>query len=253
MTKIGIYRILCLVNDKGYIGQSTHLRKRKGAHFLALKKNIHINGHLQRAFNKYGKNNFKFEILEECSIEKLDEREKYYISLYDTINEDKGYNIRPETTTNLGFHHSEETKQKMRELLTGRIVPEEEKKAMSEGRKKLFASGYKPPYKPMGPIVKAKFDAFREARKKPLIEKICTCGCGGTFFVKVYNSQRQYVNKEHWLRVSGVAKEERICLCGCGITFMARITSKKRFLNKEHGYKSTKHKNNNGNIRHLNV
>ena len=72
-------------------------------------------------------------------------------------------------------------------------------------------------------------------------------------FVKVYNSHIQYVNKEHWLHVSGVAKEERVCLCGCGITFTVRITSRKRFLNKEHGYKSTKHKNNNGNRRKVNV
>ncbi len=48
------------------------------------------------AFNKYGIENFDFQILEECSISELSEREKYYIELYDCCildGYDKGYNL----------------------------------------------------------------------------------------------------------------------------------------------------------------
>jgi group I intron endonuclease len=46
---------------------------------------------LSKAINKYGKDNFLVEELEECPIELLDEREAYWIKYYDTYGE-KGYN-----------------------------------------------------------------------------------------------------------------------------------------------------------------
>jgi len=58
--EIGIYKITC--NDKLYIGSSNNIRKRWRRHINDLNGNKHINIHLQRAFDKYGINNFKFEI-----------------------------------------------------------------------------------------------------------------------------------------------------------------------------------------------
>lgn len=46
--------------------------------------------HIKRAILKYGRQNFSIKELEECDTGKLDEREVYYISLYDSYN--NGYN-----------------------------------------------------------------------------------------------------------------------------------------------------------------
>ena len=46
--------------------------------------------HIKRAILKYGKENFSIEILEECPKELLNDREKYYIKLYNSYN--SGYN-----------------------------------------------------------------------------------------------------------------------------------------------------------------
>lgn len=86
----GIYKIECLVNGKVYIGQSINIKQRCGAHFSNLKNNRHDNIRLQRAYNKYGKDNFIFEIIEECNTN-LDDVEKYWICYFDSFN--NGFNL----------------------------------------------------------------------------------------------------------------------------------------------------------------
>lgn len=84
----GIYKI---TNPKGkiYIGQSTNIEKRKEIYKkLYCKKQIM----LYNSIKKYGWENHKFEILEECSIKKLNEREKYWGSYYNVL--EKGLNLR---------------------------------------------------------------------------------------------------------------------------------------------------------------
>lgn len=46
---------------------------------------------MQAAYNKYGLNNFKFYTIEEVDFKSLEEREKYYIDLFNTI--EQGYNV----------------------------------------------------------------------------------------------------------------------------------------------------------------
>lgn len=89
---IGIYSITCLANNKIYIGSSINIINRFKAHKTALNKNKHNNIYLQRSFNKYGLENFKFEILEECNKENILEKENYYMNLYNTLLSNKGYN-----------------------------------------------------------------------------------------------------------------------------------------------------------------
>jgi hypothetical protein len=43
--------------------------------------------------DKYGTDNFVFEGIEETTEELLDEREKFWISYYDSSNPQKGYNL----------------------------------------------------------------------------------------------------------------------------------------------------------------
>ena len=69
--KTGIYKITNQINGKFYIGSSKDLSRRKKDHFRLLKKGINHSILLQRAVNKYGLDNFIFEIIAECSEELL--------------------------------------------------------------------------------------------------------------------------------------------------------------------------------------
>ena len=80
-SKKGIYQILNIINQKCYIGSAIRFSSRFGVHRNTLRNNKHHSIILQRAWNKYGENSFIFNILEECDIEKLIEREQYYIDL----------------------------------------------------------------------------------------------------------------------------------------------------------------------------
>lgn len=93
----GIYEIINSINTKSYIGSSKNLKQRRDIHFSLLRNNKHPNKHLQRACNKYGLEVFKFEILEECEIDSLIEKEQHYL---DTLKPQ--YNKRIIAESNLG-------------------------------------------------------------------------------------------------------------------------------------------------------
>lgn len=75
-TMIGIYKITNLINGKIYIGQSIDIERRFWDHRCISHES---NRHLKHALQKYGKENFKYEVLEECQESELDVRERYYI------------------------------------------------------------------------------------------------------------------------------------------------------------------------------
>lgn len=84
---IGIYKITNLTNGKSYIGQSVHIERRWMEHCLPS-----ANSAIAKAIQKYGKEQFSFQVIEECPQEQLDEKEEYYISHYNTVVPN-GYNI----------------------------------------------------------------------------------------------------------------------------------------------------------------
>lgn len=127
----GVYKITNSINGKVYIGQSINIYARWKDHVHSLNRNDSRCILLQRAWNKYGEENFSFEILELCPENMLDEVEIKYIELYDSCN--NGYNI--ESGGNANKHLSEETKQKLRESHLGKTMSDETKKKMSESRK----------------------------------------------------------------------------------------------------------------------
>lgn len=112
MDKSGIYTITNLIDNKIYVGYATNFRKRKGDHFANLNSNKHKNIHLQRAYNKYGRDNFICELIEECEVEHLTSQENYWSNLLDTHNPKRGYNIRPTGVDTL-VSHSQETRNKI--------------------------------------------------------------------------------------------------------------------------------------------
>ena len=90
MGKSGIYIIKNNSNNKVYVGQSKNVKNRVYVHRYSLQYNRHYNKHLQTAWNRDGEPSFIFEIIEICPKEKLDEREIYYINMYDSYVH--GYN-----------------------------------------------------------------------------------------------------------------------------------------------------------------
>ena len=88
---IGIYKIENIINHKKYIGQSVDIVKRWQYHKAIYKTLDHSK--LYASMRKYGLDNFSFEILEECTIDKLNEREIYWIDYYNTYK--NGYNSTP--------------------------------------------------------------------------------------------------------------------------------------------------------------
>lgn len=88
---IGIYKITNKINNKVYIGQSIHIERRFKEHMQSAahspKSVIHT------AINKYGIENFTFEIVELCLIEELDEKEVLYINKYNSAVPN-GYNVQ---------------------------------------------------------------------------------------------------------------------------------------------------------------
>ena len=83
---IGIYRIKNLVNDKCYYGSSKNIEKRWITHKNHLNGGKHHNVPLQRAWDKYGEDNFSFEVVEECDEIFLLEMEQYYLDLNPDYN-----------------------------------------------------------------------------------------------------------------------------------------------------------------------
>ena len=164
----GIYCIKNKINNKKYIGYASSFKDRRRIHFERLKNNGHINKKLQNAFNKYGEENFSFDIL--LYLPKirwlLAMIEKFYIFIYDSYY--NGYNltkggdgnsnkmsdetktkisissigkvILPETRKKIGdFHRGrvrpKETGERISKALTGKVQSDEHRKKNAEVRR----------------------------------------------------------------------------------------------------------------------
>lgn len=129
------------VNGKRYIGITNNTSKRwygKGKKYANCPR-------FYSAIKKYGWDNFyHVVIVSGLSLEEANVLEQFYVQKYRTCEKAFGYNIQPGghfVPTMLGKHHSEETRQKMRESALGRVVSDEQKKRHSETmRGKLVGS-----------------------------------------------------------------------------------------------------------------
>jgi group I intron endonuclease len=145
----GVYQIINLVTGHKYIGSTKYLTGRERQHLNDLRKKKHKNPRLQRAFNKYGEKNFKFEIICECEIKNLLVEEQKEL---DRHNKKNMYNICKIAGSTLGIKHSaterarkskvqkgkrpsDETIEKIRNTLTGVKHTPERRKNLSIAHK----------------------------------------------------------------------------------------------------------------------
>jgi len=127
-SQAGIYRITNLTDRKFYIGSAVNLARRKRKHFSELKRNAHINSHLQAAYNKHGAENFLFEIIEIVNDRtSLIKREQHYLDYFRPFEKQIGYNKCAKAGSTLGaiawnkgIPRTEETKEKIRKANIGK-------------------------------------------------------------------------------------------------------------------------------------
>lgn len=121
-----IYKTINLINDKIYVGKDKNNNPKYLGSGLILKK----------AIKKYGRCNFKKEILDYCNSEKeLNEKEIYWIKKLNSVN--TGYNLLEggQGGAVKGRKLSDKTKKKISNSLIGHLVSSETKYKMSQNGK----------------------------------------------------------------------------------------------------------------------
>jgi len=134
MNVSGIYKIQSKVKpEKFYIGSAVYIINRWCDHKRTLKLNTHANNRLQNHYNKYGKNDLIFTVIEPCFIPFLIIREQFYI---DTLK--PWFNICQKAGNCLGNKMSLASRRKIGAASKGRIPSLETRAKMSlksKGRK----------------------------------------------------------------------------------------------------------------------
>jgi group I intron endonuclease len=169
----GIYKIQSISHpERCYIGSAMDTRVRWNGHLYRLRKNKHHSKKLQYHYNKYGEDDLVFSIVVKCCREELVETEQKY------INELHPYfNGSITAGSQLGFRHSKQSIEKMRNIKKGRVSWNKGKKASVETRLKSRLSHLgKSPSKEN--IAKRVFTyRLRKRLKKPIIQ----CDLQGNF------------------------------------------------------------------------
>jgi group I intron endonuclease len=122
----GVYKWTNLINGKVYIGKSVDLGVRYASYLQpsAATRNEVIN----LAFKKYGSENFRFDILEMYPrrtpfIEDLIvKRERFWMQIYDALNNGVGYNTCPFGVSHTGCKWTESRKKKRSDSMKGKPV-----------------------------------------------------------------------------------------------------------------------------------
>lgn len=143
-----VYKVTNKINNKVYIGITN---KGAGARF---KQHLFDAEHgsqyrFHRAIRKYGKENFEVSIIAFCNdADELKENEIKFISEYESMNPDKGYNMTEGGDGTFGRVCTLETRLKISEANKGKEVSEETRKLLSErgkvrttGRDTYWSSG----------------------------------------------------------------------------------------------------------------
>lgn len=156
----GIYKITNTANGKFYVGSAVNIKQRFAQHRSSFKYNKHDNNYLQKAWNKYGKQVFKLEVILYCDSENMLFYEQRILDMCFKLQRTRIYNIcpiagncmgrpvTPQTREKIsngnkgkpsymkGRTHSEEARQKISQAHKGKPSPNLGKKASLETRQK---------------------------------------------------------------------------------------------------------------------
>lgn len=195
MEKIScIYKIENLDNHKLYIGQTQDYNSRKNSHLSSLRRGKSANKYLQSSFNKHGEDRFQFSIVEQCPVDKLDERERYWIQQLHSY--EHGYNMDFGGGGIRGYHFTDEQKEKIRNANKGRIVSEETKRRMRENHADFSGVNH--------PTYGIKWSDHVSVEKQIEIKKKCSERYSGinnpNYGKKMSDEQKSKLSNSHRLR-----------------------------------------------------
>jgi group I intron endonuclease len=136
-----IYKIESKIHpDRIYVGSAKQTKSRWCLHLADLKKNRHHSSKLQNHYNKYGKEDLVFVVIEPCFPEFLLVREQYYI---DTLK--PFFNCSPTACSTLGLKWSAKARKNLSDAKKGKPCPTKgiKRKGMSDEFKKRCAENMK--------------------------------------------------------------------------------------------------------------
>lgn len=131
----GIYKITS-PSGRVYIGQAEVIERRWKA-YTQMNSKTKRQVKLWRSFMKHGVENHIFEIIEECSVEDLNCRERYWQDFYDVLN--GGLNCVLQECGEDRRVYSEETKQKRKQNFKPRILTDEDREKI---RVRMIGNSY---------------------------------------------------------------------------------------------------------------
>jgi group I intron endonuclease len=80
----GVYNIQNITNGHCYVGSSVNIEGRIRQHSKGLETGTHPSAYFQRAYDKYGEDNFEYDILKVCGRDELLLHEQHYMDLLDS-------------------------------------------------------------------------------------------------------------------------------------------------------------------------
>jgi len=219
-----IYKVTNKINNKIYIGLTTYsLSHRKGQHYQDCKR---INSKFCNALKKYNKEDFIWEIIENCSsIEDMINKEIEYIKKFDSIK--KGYNLREGGEG--GGKHSNESKIKSSLSKKGNKHPLFGKKRPKEWNEKMVKTRKNngEPWFKKDTIEKISKSLKGKTRSLDIKEKMKSIRNERPLGIKYKNKEKKFIkfctlcNNKYKAadirsKICDQCKEPKKCLCGCG-------------------------------------
>jgi group I intron endonuclease len=173
----GIYTITHRESGRCYVGQALNMHKRWLSHQSSLRRNKHDSKYMQNVWNKYFEDAFDFEVVENCDVDDLTEREQWWMdelkpvfNTCPTAGSRRGFVCTAETkakigaaamgnTRRLGMKNTDETKAKMSAASKGKPKSAEHRAKMVVGLVKARAAQH-----PVSPETRAKMSAAQKGR-----------------------------------------------------------------------------------------
>lgn len=138
----GVYLIVNKRTGQKYAGGSIDIERRIKEHINRPNNSSYIDNAIQ----KYGFDSFDWQVIEELPAdwEIIGDREKYWISFYNTFEDPENYNLTKGGEGISGWRHPEETRKKISESFKGTRHTPEARKKISENHVGMLGKKHTP-------------------------------------------------------------------------------------------------------------